>query len=101
MLLKDIYNSCNAPGNRYLKDYMEGKKLSLNQAVKAKCAECMAGFLDGKIDCGLGDCPLYPWMVYSKKKPVKPGEEKKERKKRVISKEQIEKMQEGRRNKGV
>jgi len=43
---------------------LEDKKLSLKQAILAKCADCMCNYLDGKADCELKDCPLYSYMVY-------------------------------------
>lgn len=90
MQLKDVYSCNNAPGNRYLKMYMEGKSLTLKQASLAKCAECMNGFIDGKNDCEMnGICPLYPFMPY-RKEPA-------EYKKRKVSVEHIKKMTEGKR----
>ena len=91
MLLEDIYKSNNAPGNRYLKAHMEGVKLTMKQAILAKCAECLCAFLDGKNDCLQEDCPLHPFMPYRKK-------DKKEFKKNITD-EQIEKMKEGKRKK--
>ncbi len=65
----DVFNSNNAPGNKYLRMFMEGKKITMKQAVLAKCAECMNGFIDGKTDCAMdGTCPLYTYMPYKKKK---------------------------------
>ena len=54
----------NAPGNRFLKTYLEGGILSLRRAVTAKCADCCGFYADGKVGCGVEDCPLYPWMPY-------------------------------------
>jgi len=36
------------------------------EAIHAKCYECMGEYKDGKIDCKVVKCPLYPWMPYSK-----------------------------------
>ena len=58
-------------GQRHLLAHMEGKRLSFKQAILAKCYECMNGFIDGKADCRIHDCPLYPWMPYSTKKHPK------------------------------
>lgn len=44
--------------------YLSGKKLPKWKAVKAKCYECMSGYPDGKMDCRIPDCPLYPFMPY-------------------------------------
>lgn len=50
---------------------MEGKKLTRAAAMKAKCYECMNGYIDGRVDCGIKDCPLYPWMPFSESGPRK------------------------------
>lgn len=95
MKLEDVYDSNNAPGNRYLKNFMEGKPITMKQAVLAKCAECSNGFIDGKMDCGMGGiCPLYQFMPYAEKKETKIKKLKKE-----MSTEQIAKMQAGRKKK--
>jgi hypothetical protein len=47
--------------------YLDGKKLTLLQAVKCKCYDCTGYYADGKTDCGLKACPLYPWMPYGEK----------------------------------
>jgi len=36
------------------------------QAMEAKCFECCNGYIDGRIDCKVTSCPLYPWMPYAK-----------------------------------
>jgi len=46
---------------KYQKDF---KKLSYKQAIIAKCAECMGNYRDGKVDCFIPECPLYPYMPY-------------------------------------
>lgn len=51
-------------GVNELKKYQNGSKLSLKESVIAKCAECMNFYMDGRIDCGIKECPLYPWMPY-------------------------------------
>ncbi len=47
--------------NKYQK---QGKPLVSSDAIRAKCAECSAKYVDGKFDCGISKCPLYPWMPY-------------------------------------
>lgn len=34
------------------------------EAMKAMCAGCMGGYLDGKADCLDRKCPLYHWYPY-------------------------------------
>ena len=46
---------------------LKGKALTRGQAMRAKCAECCGGYKDGKVDCGVTLCPLYPFMPYRKK----------------------------------
>ena len=53
-------------GVKELKLYLNGVKLTLNQMVKAKCADCTNEYGDGRIDCLIEDCPLYPRMPYRK-----------------------------------
>ena len=53
-----------AIGRQALKKHNEGKKLTYKQAVLAKCYECMCGFVDGRLDCRIPDCPLHPYMPY-------------------------------------
>ena len=74
----------NARGNRENKAYGEGKKLSLKQSILAKCADCTCNYADGKVDCGVVGCPLYPFMVYG---PVWMGRERK-----IVSKQHLETM---------
>lgn len=56
---------------KHLLAHMEGKRLTFKQAINAKCFECMNGFVDGRNDCGIADCPLYPWMPFNPQKPRK------------------------------
>lgn len=54
------------PGVRYLAQHESGKgKLTVGKAVQAKCADCMNLYGDGRIDCRVPGCPLYPWMPYA------------------------------------
>ena len=71
----------NAKGLRELNSYLDGTKLTLKQMVLAKCADCTNGYLDGKIDCKVDKCPLYPSMPY--------GASWMGREKRTISQERL------------
>ncbi len=53
-----------ARGIKELNKYQSGSKLSLKQAILAKCADCLGLYADGKADCDMPDCPLYPFMPY-------------------------------------
>ncbi len=54
----------SAQGRTELLRHLEGKVITLRQAVKGKCYECMGYYADGKRDCQIPDCPLYPWMPF-------------------------------------
>lgn len=54
----------SAKGRTDYKKFTEGKRLTPSQAIRAKCYECMAGYDDGRYDCIVYDCPLYPFMPY-------------------------------------
>jgi hypothetical protein len=51
----------------YLK-YLSGTHCTAKESILAKCAECCAGYHDGRMDCKMPDCPLYPFMPYGTKK---------------------------------
>ncbi|MFA5377548.1 MAG: hypothetical protein WC455_17485 [Dehalococcoidia bacterium] len=53
-----------AQGKRELLKHLEGETITLRQAVKAKCYDCMGFYTDGKVDCAIASCPLYPWMPF-------------------------------------
>lgn len=42
--------------------------LSYKQLIRAKCKDCMCGYVDGRRDCEVETCPLYPAMPYGKLK---------------------------------
>ncbi|MCJ7443468.1 MAG: hypothetical protein MUO26_02875 [Methanotrichaceae archaeon] len=46
---------------RYIKT---GEQLQRSIAIRAKCAECTANYADGRYDCEICKCPLYPFMPY-------------------------------------
>jgi hypothetical protein len=46
--------------------HTEGRILTRNQAIRAKCYDCMGGYTDGKGDCEIPRCPLYGFMPYRK-----------------------------------
>lgn len=52
-------------GSSDLRRHLAGESLTLSQAVKAKCCNCMAGYVDGRISCELKECPLWPFMPYN------------------------------------
>ncbi len=65
MRIETIARSPLAQGKDELLAHMHGKTTSRSEAMKAKCFECCNGYIDGKVDCGIKDCPLYPWMPFN------------------------------------
>ena len=55
-------------GTANLVKYQAGKRLTASASIKAKCAQCMDNYVDGKIDCDIPTCPLHPWQPYQTKK---------------------------------
>ena len=55
-------------GSSNLAAYREGGDLSAGQSIKAKCADCMADYADGRLSCDMPDCPLWPFMPYNPNK---------------------------------
>ena len=54
----------SSSGKTNLLKYLEGKRLTQRQAILAKCCECMGYFADGRTDCAMPDCTLYPYYPY-------------------------------------
>jgi hypothetical protein len=53
-----------AIGKPQLIKHLNGKRLTFKGAILAKCYECMGYFRDGKVDCRITKCPLYPFQAY-------------------------------------
>ena len=66
-----------ARGRNELIKHREGKKLTYRQAALAKCYDCMGGYQDGKVDCEIPNCSLYPFMPFRKMKSTAPEPPKK------------------------
>ena len=47
--------------------YLRGERLTQRQAILAKCFECGGYYADGRKDCEMPDCALYPYMPYKGK----------------------------------
>ena len=54
-----------AKGQKELLAHLYEEKLTLKQAILAKCYDCMCYFEDGKQDCKVTSCPIYPFMPYN------------------------------------
>lgn len=54
-------------GKTHLERYLEhGEVLPRGSAIKAKCYDCSAYYSDGREDCRVHTCPLYPYSPYGK-----------------------------------
>jgi len=51
-------------GKSFLLKHLYGETLTRDQAIRAKCCDCMGYYQDGRIDCEISGCPLYPFMPY-------------------------------------
>lgn len=65
--IKMIETAPTSSGKRFLLKHLRGGTLTRDQAIKAKCADCSGYYIDGRIDCELRECPLYPFTPYKKK----------------------------------
>ena len=52
-------------GKQELIRYYKGQRLTLSEAVKAHCYDCMGYFDNGAEDCEIPQCPLYPFAPYT------------------------------------
>ena len=66
MNLIDVKESPLSAGRDRMLRYLAGEKLGRKDAIIAKCFECSNGYLDGRADCEIPGCPLYPYMPYRK-----------------------------------
>lgn len=74
-IIKQVEGSKQSAGKTEYLRFLRGEKISLLAAVKAKCFDCCAYFEVGREDCGVEDCPLYPWMAYGKARRERPKRE--------------------------
>ncbi len=54
-----------ARGKQELLKYLNGEQLTRKEAMLSKCFECMGGYADGRVDCGVESCPLYSYMPFN------------------------------------
>jgi len=55
-------------GYSEIKKHLGGELVTMKQAIKAKCYDCMGFYEDGAIDCLIPCCPLYNFMPYNKER---------------------------------
>lgn len=61
-----------ARGQKELLKHLSGGKLTFKQAIYARCYDCCGYFSDGKLDCKMPACPLYPFMAYANREKEAP-----------------------------
>ena len=54
-----------AKGKKEILKHLSGQRLTLKQAVYAKCYDCAGFYADGKVDCNMPHCSLHPFMAYN------------------------------------
>ena len=64
--LKLLNHAPSSRGKTNLLKYFKGERLTQRQAIIAKCCDCMAYHIDGRIDCRTPHCSLYPWFPYKR-----------------------------------
>ena len=64
MRLFDVKTWPLAKGKAELLRHLKGEDLTSKEMLLAKCYDCCCGFTDGKVDCKIADCPIYPVMSY-------------------------------------
>lgn len=55
-----------ARGQKEILKHLSGQRLTLKQAVHARCYDCAGFYADGKVDCNMPHCSLHPFMAYNK-----------------------------------
>ena len=54
-----------ARGQKEILKHLSGERLTLKQAVLARCYDCAGLYADGKLDCNMPHCSLHPFMAYN------------------------------------
>jgi hypothetical protein len=54
-----------ARGQKEILKHLSGERLTLKQAVLARCYDCAGFYADGKVDCKMPHCSLHPFMAYN------------------------------------
>lgn len=62
--IETVESAPASSGRTQLLKYLSKERLTQRQAIVAKCCDCMGYYVDGRIDCRMPDCTLYPWMPY-------------------------------------
>ena len=60
-------------GKTNLLKHLQGERLTQRQAILAKCCDCMNYHADGRMDCRMPHCSLYPFRPYKDDPALSPG----------------------------
>lgn len=63
-----VQHGKTAKGKKEILKHLAGGKLTPKQAIQAKCFDCTGYFADGKHDCQMPKCSLYPFMTFKSNK---------------------------------
>lgn len=66
--IEEVDKGMMARGKNELLSHLSGEDLTARQAILAKCYDCLGYMVDGKEDCKMPLCPLYPFMPYNPNK---------------------------------
>lgn len=58
----------DSSGKTHLLRHLQGEPLTMKQGILAGCCACCGYYADGRKDCHITECPLYPWMPYKTEK---------------------------------
>ncbi|KYC49196.1 MAG: hypothetical protein AMQ74_01464 [Candidatus Methanofastidiosum methylothiophilum] len=61
----------SSKGKKEYEKFLTGGKLTMKQSIIAFCYDCAGFYSNGKEDCEVDTCPLYPFMPYNKSKKDK------------------------------
>ena len=62
--VKDVTTAPKSGGRTKLLKHLNGERLAAREAIIAKCCDCMCYHVDGRVDCRMPLCSLYPFMPY-------------------------------------
>lgn len=54
----------SSAGKKNLIRHLHGERLTQRQAILAKCCDCTGNHSDGRADCRMPHCSLYPFRPY-------------------------------------
>jgi hypothetical protein len=69
---RHIQSAPASGGKTALLKHFNGERLTRAQAIKAKCCDCMGYNTDGRMDCRMPHCSLYPFRPYKDDPRPKP-----------------------------